>query len=100
VQSWTRAWEHFTPFFVFSPDIRRVIHTTNAIESLNVQLRKIIKTRGHFPNDESTIKLQWLALRNVLNNFVRRAFDWKVETNQFLYGDRFTLATSWARPIE
>lgn len=96
VQSWTRAWEHVTPFFVFPPDIRRVIYTTNAIESLNMQLRKIIKTRGHFPNDESAIKLLWLALHNVLNKSVRRTFDWKVAMNQFaiLYGDRFTLAKS------
>jgi transposase-like protein len=94
VQSWTRAWENVTPFFVFAPDIRRVIYTTNAIESLNMQLRKIIKTRGHFPNDESAIKLLWLALRNVLNKSVRSAFDWKSAMNQFaiLYGDRFTLA--------
>uniref|UniRef100_G2ZSE8 Mutator family transposase n=1 Tax=blood disease bacterium R229 TaxID=741978 RepID=G2ZSE8_9RALS len=49
VQSWQRAWEHVTPFFAFAPEIRRVIYTTNAIESLNMQLRKIIKTRGHFP---------------------------------------------------
>ena len=93
VQSWTRAWEHVTPFFVFPPDIRRVIYTTNAIESLNMQLRKIIKTRGHFPNDESAIKLLWLALRNVLTKSVRRAFDWKAAMNQFaiLYGERFTL---------
>lgn len=51
VQSWQRAWEHVIPFFVFPPEIRRVVYTTNAIESLNMQLRKIIKTRGHFPND-------------------------------------------------
>ena len=96
VQSWTRAWEHVTPFFVFPPDIRRVIYTTNAIESLNMQLRKIIKTRGHFPNDDSAIKLLWLALRNVLKKSVRRTFDWKRAMNQFaiLYGDRFTLARS------
>lgn len=94
VQAWKRAWEHVVPFFVFPPDIRRVIYTTNAIESLNMQLRKIIKTRGHFPNDESAIKLLWLALRNVLNKTVRRSFDWKSTMNQFaiLYGDRFTLA--------
>jgi putative transposase len=93
VQSWTRAWEHVTPFFVFPPDIRRVIYTTNAIESLNMQLRKIIKTRGHFPTDEAAVKLLWLALRNVLNKSVRSAFDWKRAMNQFaiLYGDRFTL---------
>lgn len=96
VQSWTRAWESVTPFFVFPPDIRRVIYTTNAIESLNMQLRKIIKARGHFPNDESAIKLLWLALRNVLSKSVRKAFDWKAAMNQFaiLYGERFTLAAN------
>ncbi|MDO3516498.1 IS256 family transposase (plasmid) [Ralstonia pseudosolanacearum] len=94
VQSWQRAWEHVTPFFVFAPEIRRVIYTTNAIESLNMQLRKIIKTRGHFPNDEAAIKLLWLALRNVLAKSVRAAFDWKSAMNQFaiLFGDRFTMA--------
>jgi transposase-like protein len=75
VQSWQRAWEHVTPFFVFAPAIRRVVYTTNAIESLNLQLRKIIKTRGHFPNDEAAIKLLWPALRNVLAKSVRTAFD-------------------------
>ncbi|SED13313.1 Transposase (or an inactivated derivative) [Burkholderia sp. WP9] len=94
VQSWRRAWENVTPFFVFPPDIRRVVYTTNAIESLNMQLRKIIKTRGHFPNDEAAIKLLWLALRNVLNKSVRTAFDWSSAMNQFaiLFGERFTQA--------
>ncbi|WP_454739020.1 IS256 family transposase [Cupriavidus necator] len=94
VQSWRRAWEHVTPFFVFPPDIRRVIYTTNAIESLNMQLRKIIKTRGHFPSDEAAIKLLWLALRNVLTKSVRTTYDWKSAMNQFaiLYGERFTAA--------
>lgn len=93
VQSWKRAWEHVTPFFVFPPEIRRVVYTTNAIESLNMQLRKIIKTRGHFPTDEAAIKLLWLALRNVLAKSVRTAFDWKSAMNQFviLFGERFTL---------
>jgi putative transposase len=93
VQSWKRAWEHVTPFFVFPPDIRRVVYTTNAIESLNMQLRKIIKAREHFPNDEAAIKLLWLALRNVLAKSVRAAFDWKSAMNQFaiLFGERFTL---------
>lgn len=92
--AWRRAWEHVTPFFAFAPDIRRVIYTTNAIESLNMQLRKIIKTRGHFPSDEAAIKLLWLALRNVLNKTVRATFDWKPAMNQFaiLFGDRFTAA--------
>lgn len=94
VQSWQRAWEHVVPFYVFPPEIRRVVYTTNAIESLNMQLRKIIKTRGHFPNDEAAIKLLWLALRNVLAKTVRSAFDWKSAMNQFaiLFGERFTQA--------
>jgi transposase-like protein len=94
VAAWKRAWEQVIPFFAFPPDIRRVIYTTNAIESLNMQLRKIIKTRGHFPSDESAIKLLWLALRNVLNKSVRSAFDWKSAMNQFaiMFGERFTLA--------
>lgn len=94
VATWERAWEYVIPFFVFAPDIRRIIYTTNAIESLNMQLRKIIKTRGHFPNDEAAIKLLWLALRNVLNKSVRAAFDWKSAMNQFaiMFGDRFTQA--------
>ena len=94
VAAWQRAWEHVVPFFVFPPDIRRVIYTTNAIESLNMQLRKIIKTRGHFPNDEAAIKLLWLALRNVLAKSVRATFDWKAAMNQFaiMFGERFTAA--------
>lgn len=96
MQYWTLAWEHVTPFFVFPPDIRRVIYTTNVIESLNMQLRKIIKTRGHFPNDEAAIKLLWLARGKVLSKAVRRAFDWKVTMNQFaiMYGERLALARS------
>lgn len=94
VAAWERAWEYVIPFFVFPPEIRRVIYTTNAIESLNMQLRKIIKTRGHFPNDEAAIKLLWLALRNVLKKSVRAAFDWKSAMNQFaiMFDDRFTQA--------
>ena len=71
-----------------------MIYTTNAIESLNMQLRKIIKTRGHFLNDEAAIKLLWLALRNVLAKSVRATFDWKAAMNQFaiLFGERFTAA--------
>jgi len=92
VASWRRVWDKVIPFFVFPPEVRRVIYTTNAIESVNARLRKILKTRGHFPNDEAAIKLLWLALRNVLNKSVRQAFDWKAAMNQFaiLFGDRFT----------
>ena len=92
VESWRRAWEHVIPFFAFPPEVRRVIYTTNVIESLHMQLRKIIKTRGHFPSDDAASKLLWLALRNVMRKSVRSTREWKNAMNQFaiLYGDRFT----------
>ncbi|MCF7552690.1 IS256 family transposase [Pseudonocardia sp. WMMC193] len=65
VMTWTNAWERFIPFLAFPPELRRIIYTTNAIESLNYQLRKIIKNRGHFPNDDAAIKLLWLAIRDI-----------------------------------
>jgi putative transposase len=90
--SWRRVWEHVIPFFAFPPAVRRVIYTTNVIESLHMQLRKIIKNRGHFPSDEAATKLLWLALRNVLRKAVRSTREWKSAMSQFaiLYGDRFT----------
>ena len=65
VASWENAWDRFTPFLVFGPALRKVIYTTNSIESRNYQLRKIIKNRGHFPNDAAAIKLLWLAICNI-----------------------------------
>ena len=65
VASWENAWERFTPFLAFGPALRKVIYTTNSIESLNYQLRKIIKNRGHFPSDTAAIKLLWLAIRTI-----------------------------------
>ena len=65
VAAWRRVWIHVIPFFAFPPDVRRVIYTTNALESVHAQLRKIIKTRGHFPTDEAATKTLWLALRNI-----------------------------------
>lgn len=65
VASWENAWDRFIPFLAFGPALRKVIYTTNSIESLNYQLRKIIKNRGHFPNDAAAIKLLWLAIRNI-----------------------------------
>jgi putative transposase len=65
VATWRNAWERFIPFLAFPPEVRRIIYTTNAIESLNYQLRKIIKNRGHFPSDDAVIKLLWLAIRNI-----------------------------------
>ena len=71
VASWRRAWTQVIPFFAFPPDVRRVLYTTNALESVHAQLRKIIKTRGHFPTDEAATKLIWLALRNITAKWER-----------------------------
>jgi putative transposase len=72
VSSWENAWERFIPFLEFPPELRRIIYTTNAIESLNYQLRKIIKNRGHFPNDDAVIKLLWLAIRDIEDKRARQ----------------------------
>ena len=92
--SWRRVWEHVIPFFAFAPEVRRVIYTTNVIESLHMQLRKIIKNRGHFPSDEAATKLIWLALRNITNDWSRATREWSAAMNQFAiaFADRFTTA--------
>jgi putative transposase len=94
VAAWRRAWDRVIPFFAFPPAVRRVIYTTNAIESINAQLRKIIKSRGHFPSDDAATKLIWLALRNITADWGRAAHNWKEAMNQFaiLYEERFTRA--------
>ena len=88
--SWRRNWEQVIPFFDFPPDIRRVIYTTNAIESLHSSVRKVIKNRGHFPNDEAATKLIYLALRNIEKKWIMPARTWKEALNQFavLFEDR------------
>jgi len=92
VAAWRRAWDRVIPFFAFPPAVRRVVYTTNAIESIHSQLRKIIKTRGHFPSDDAASKLIWLALRNITADWGRAAKEWREAMNQFAiaYGDRFT----------
>jgi putative transposase len=93
VAAWRRAWTQVIPFFAFPPEVRRVIYTTNALESVHARLRKIIKTRGHFPSDEAATKLLWLALRNITATWGRGATStWKAAMNQFaiLYEERFT----------
>jgi len=99
VASWRRAWDRVIPFFAFPPGVRRVIYTTNAIESLHSQLRKIIKTRGHFPSDDAATKLMWLALRNITVDWGRAAREWREAMNQFaiLYDERFTLPAQAGR---
>ena len=94
VAAWRRAWPQVVPFLAFAPAVRRVIYTTNIVENVHRQLRKIIKTRGHFPNDEAATKLLWLALRNITLKWIGRMSGWPAAMNQFavLYGDRFTSA--------
>ena len=65
VRVWEQAWDAFTPFLAFTPAVRKLLYTTNAIESLNYQLRKVTKARGHFPNDDAVVKLLWLAIINI-----------------------------------
>jgi transposase-like protein len=90
--TWRRAWDRVIPFFGFAPDVRRVIYTTNAIESINARLRKIIKTRGRFTSDSAANKLIWLAPRNITAQWSRAAREWNAARNQFAiaYGDRFS----------
>jgi len=83
VASWRRNWEQVIPFFAYGPEIRKMIYTTNAIESLHMQLRKVLKNRGHFPSDESAVKLIYLALRNVTKKWNRPPMSWKAAAGQF-----------------
>ena len=79
---WRRHWDRVIPFFAFPAEIRRVIYTTNAIESLHMTLRKVIKTRGSFPNEEAARKLLYLALRNVSKKW-HTIQNWKEALNRF-----------------
>ena len=72
VATWENAWERFIPFLAFPPEVRKIIYTTNSIESFNYQLRKIIKNRGHFPNDDAVVKLLWLAIRDIEDKRARQ----------------------------
>jgi putative transposase len=90
---WTDNWHRITPFFEFPAEVRKVIYTTNAVESLNMSLRKIIKTRGSFPSEEAALKLLFLALQNVSKKW-NTVQEWKQALNQFdiLWGDRIRAA--------
>ena len=70
-QTWLNAWEHVTPFLAFPDEVRRVIYTTNAIEALNRQLRKAIKTKGSFPTEDAARKLVYLALQNAVPQWTK-----------------------------
>lgn len=89
-QIWRRNWDQVSPFFAYPAEIRKVIYTTNAVESLNMSLRKVIKTRGSFPNEEAALKLLYLALERVAKRWTRPVQDWKAALNRFaiLYEER------------
>jgi transposase-like protein len=91
---WRRQWEQVIPFFSYAPEVRKIIYTTNAIESLHMRLRKIVKNRGHFPSDEAATKLLFLALRNIARDWKMPQRTWRQAANQFaiMFGERFTNA--------
>jgi putative transposase len=92
---WRRAWEQVIPAFQYPLPIRRLLSTTNAVESVHMQLRKIIKTRGHFPTDDAAMKLLYLALRNITKKWRNASRDWLTALPHLvvLFGDRFTPTT-------
>jgi putative transposase len=94
---WRRHWTGITPLFAYPEEIRKAIYTTNVVESLHMTLRKVIKTRGSFPTEESALKLLYLALKNVSRRW-KAAPNWRTSLNHFmlLYGDRIEAA--WQRP--
>ncbi|HET7548394.1 MAG TPA: IS256 family transposase [Usitatibacter sp.] len=91
-QAWRRQWPQVVPFFAYPHEVRLILYSTNAIESLHMQVRKIAKSRGHFPNDDAARKLLFLALRNVARKWTMPHRFWKPAANQFtiMFGDRFT----------
>ena len=88
---WRRQWEQVIPFFAYPQEVRKMIYTTNAIESLNSQIRRSVRTRGHFPSDEAAIKLIWLQLREITKDWRMPPREWASAKAQFalLFGDRF-----------
>lgn len=93
IASWRRKWEQVIPFFAFSPEVRKIIYTTNAIESLHSQVRKTIRNKGHFPSDEAATKLIYLALRQIEAKWKRPPREWQAAKSQLAiqFGERFTL---------
>jgi putative transposase len=89
--SWRRNWQNVIPFFAFAPEIRKIIYTTNAIESLHSQVRKAVRGRGHFPSDQAATKLIWLVLENVAAKWKSKPIIWHAAKAQFAiqFEDRF-----------
>jgi len=89
IQAWQDAWEHVTPFLAFPEEVRRVIYTTNSIEALNRQLRKAVKTKGHFPSEDAARKLIYLAIQNAVPQWTRtRAWTKALLAFKIHFGDR------------
>jgi transposase-like protein len=88
-RSWRSRWNEVIPFFKFSPEIRKAVYTTNAIESVNFTIRKIIKHRQSFPNDEAAVKLIFMGLKNISRKWTMPIRDWGAALNQFaiIYGE-------------
>lgn len=94
VQSWRRGWPEVIPFFGFADDVRRIVYTTNAIEALNAKLRRAVRARGHFPNDDAAAKLLFLVLNRAEKEWTMPPREWAVAKAQFavIFGERFTRA--------
>ena len=92
---WRRQWDQVIPFFAFPPEVRRIIYTTNAIESLNSTLHSAVRSRGHFPTDEAAVKLLYLVLRNVAKDWKNAQLEWTAAMTQFaiMIADRFSAET-------
>lgn len=94
VQSWRRAWSEVIPFYAFPAEVRRILYTTNAIEALNSKLRRAVRARGHFPNDDAALKLLFLVLNRAEKEWTMPAREWNMAKAQFAiqFGERFTQA--------
>jgi putative transposase len=90
-QSWRRNWDHVVPFFAYPESVRRIIYTTNAIEALHAKLRRAVRVRGHFPNDDAATKLLYLVLNNAAEDWKRPPREWFEAKTQFavVFGERF-----------
>src|SRR6478736_2627200 len=91
-QAWRRQWPQVVPFFAYPEEVRVILYTTNAIESLHMQVRKVCKSRGHFPSDDASRKLLYLALRNITKKWTMPHRYWRTTASQLtiMFGDRFT----------
>jgi putative transposase len=94
VQSWRRAWPEVIPFYGFADDVRRIVYTTNSIAALNAKLRRAVRARGHFPNDDAATKLLFLVLNRAEKEWTMPPREWAIAKAQFavVFGERFTRA--------